>query len=508
MYRYTIADSTLFNLPADRKKNLRGLNVWSLTELRSLYGQTKSGDIRQGTIQYPIFSLDPWERIEIMKSVAYIQAVVTSRMNRISSLDWTVTTQKKNQDKIYDKIKHLKQLFDEYDNLGDMSHLMLRIKIYRTLKEYMFDLKQDLSNFETALLRFKKRTDSMNNDQNQEIIDWLSEPNMEDEFDDFVKKYVESLMVHGAAALYKEWIDEERKIDNFYVLPGGSVYPMRGIQVGSYVAYVQIMESHFPKFYFQDEVSFVNYVPSAARSYGYVPLDCLINKIAEQMLFDQFAAERADGTKEPEKLLAFGDNKSLYGDLTGEVDLPMDKAEQKRVEEKVNTSRKGAVIIIKGLGTPIVADISKADTFPAQIQRQDKLLRDVALVFNMTNMEVNLAGGQFTSGRETSESQAEIEEGKGTRPIIKKIESLLTKNIIPYRYGPGYMFEYQKGRTEEEQANLDTIRFNSGTWTKNAIREDRGDDPIPGEENDQLPETQTGMKPDGTQTNPFNMKGI
>ena len=508
MYRYTIADSTLFNLPMDRKKNLRGLNVWSLTELRSLAGQTKKGDIVQGTIQYPIFSLNPWERIEIMKSVAYIQAVVTSRMNRISALDWTVTTQKRNQDKIYDKIRHLKQLFDEYDNIADMSHLMLRFKIYQELKHYMFDLKKDLSNFQTALLRFKKRTDSMNGDQTQEIIDWLSQPNMEDDFDDWIKKYVESLMVHGTSSVYKEWLEEQQKIDNFYILPGGSVYPMRSVQVGSYVAYVQIMESHFPKFYFQDEVSFINYVPSAARSYGYVPLDCLINKIAEQMLFDQFAAERADGTKEPEKLIAFGDNKSVFGDLTGEINLPMDKDEQKRVEEKLNTIRKGAIMTISGVGTPVAIDISKADTFAAQIQRQDKLLRDVALVFNMTNMEVNLAGGQFTSGRETSESQAEIEEGKGTRPIIKKIESLLTRDIIPYRYGIGYMFEYQKGRTEEEQANLDTIRMNSGTWTKNAIREDRGDDPIPGEENEKLPETQAGMKPDGTQTNPFNMRGM
>lgn len=506
MYRYTIADSTLFNIPADRQKNLRGLNVWSLTELRSLAGQTKEGKILQGTIQYPIFSLDPWERMEIMKSVPYIQAVITSRMNRIASLDWSVSTQKRNQDKIYDKIKHMKQLYDEFDNMGEMSHVMLRFKIYNQLKEYMFDLKQDMSNYQAALIRFKKRTDSMNGDRTNEIMDWLSEPNMEDEFDDWVKKYVESLMVHGATGNYKEWIDDT--LENFYVLPGGSVYPLRSVQVGSYVAYVQIMESHFPKFYFQDEIAFVNYIPSAARSYGYVPLDCLINKISEQMLFDQFAAERADGTKEPEKLLAFGDNKSLYGDLTGEVDLPMDKDEQKRVEEKVNTIRKGAVIIIKGLGTPIVADISKADTFPAQIQRQDKLLRDVALVFNMTNMEVNLAGGQFTSGRETSESQAEIEEGKGTRPIIRKIESLLTKNIIPYRYGPGYEFEYQKGRTEEEQARLDTMRLQSGTWTKNDIRTDRGDEPLPGEENDRLPDSGQGMQPTGTQGNPYNIREL
>ncbi len=505
MYRYTIADSTLFNLPADQYKNARGLNVWTLTELRNITGQTKSGETITGTIQYPIFCLRPWERIGIMQSATFVQAVVTSRMNRISSLDWTVTTEKKEQDRIYYDIKHLKQLYDEYDDPADMNHLVLRYRIYTKLKQYLFDLKKDLSNYEMALRRFKKRIDMQNSKETQEVIDWLSEPNQEDDFDDLIKKYIESLMVHGAIALYKEY--ENNKLENFYVLPGGSVYPLRGVVVGSYVAYTQIMESHFPKIYFQNEISFVNYVPSADRSYGYVPLDALINKVAEQLLFDQFAAVRADGTKEPEKLIVFGDNKSLFGDLTGEVNFPMDKNEQKRIEEKLNIIRKGAIASLSGVGTPLVLDISKADTFSAQSDRQDKLLRDIALLFNMTNMEVNLAGGQFTSGKETSETQQEIEEGKGTRPIIKKIETVLTKQIIPFKFGPGYLFQYQKGRSEDEQVELDTKRKQSGTWTPNEIRIDRGDDPLPGPENDKLPESQD-TQPDGSQAAPFNMRGI
>ena len=506
MNKYRIADTSFNIIPGDREKNYRGLNIWTLSELRSIQGQTKSGRVATGTIQYPLFALDPWERTQIMQSATYVQSVVTSRMNRISSLEWTVITEKEKQDEIYDHIKELKQIYFEYGSTEDLNDIVLRYRIYLQIKQYLPDVKKDLSNIDASIMRWKKRTDRQNTKNNNAIIDWLSEPNMEDDFDDWIKKYVESLMIHGAVAVYKEF-SQNNQMENFYILPGGSVYPLRGVTVGSYVAYTQMMVGAFPRLYFQNEISFVNYVPSATRSYGFVPLDALINKITEQLLFDQFAAMRADGTKEPEKLIIFGDNKSIFGDLTGDISLPMDTAKQKRIEEKLNTIRQGAIVTISGAGTPVALDISKADTFSAQSNRQDKLLRDIALLFNMTNMEVNLAGGQFTSGKETSETQGEIEEGKGTRPIIRKIESIITKHIIPFRFGSGYIFQYQKTKTDEEQVDLDTKRNQSGTWTPNEIRIDRGDDPIPGPENDKLSSGQ-GMQPDGTQANPFNMRGM
>ena len=507
MTTWKLADTTLFNLPHDREKNSRGLNVWTLSELRTVKAQAMSGRIVDGTIQYPVFCLQPEERSQIMQSCTFIQAVVTSRMNRISSLDWTVVTEKSIQDETFDKIKQLKQIYFENDNPGDLNQMVLRYKTYLAIKQFLPDVKKDMSNVDSAFMRYKKRIDRQNTVNNNAIIDWISEPNQEDEFDDFIKKYVESLMIHGAVGIYKEQSPDTGKIENLYILPGGSVYPMRGVTVGGYVAYVQMLLGHFPKIYFQNEMAFINYVPSATRSYGYVPLDALINKISEQLLFDQLAAERADGTKEPEKLVVLGDNKSLFGDLTGEINLPMNTDEQKRIEEKINTIRKGAIVTLSGVGTPVVVDISKADTFSAQSERQKMLRSEIAFLFNMTNMEVNLGGGEFTSGRETSESQAEIEEGKGTRPIIKKLETFWTKQVIPYKFGPGYMFQYKKGNSDDEQVDLDTKRNQSGTWTPNEIRIDRGDDPIPGEENDKLPNVQSGQ-PDGSQAKPFNMKGL
>jgi hypothetical protein len=503
---YHLADSSLYDLTYSKGNNRRGLNVFTLSELRGVSGRTKRGEFITGTIQDPLFTLTPDERIQIMKSCAYVQAVVSSRMNRIASLEWDIVSKEKLEDKKYYRMKHLKEMFDEHDNLADLNDLTLRYRAKLMLQQELPGLKDDLSNFDSSVRRWKKNIKLGNQDSIQEIKDWIAQPNLEDEFDDFVKKYVESLMVHGATGIYKEIVND--RLENLYILPGGTVYPLRSLNVGSYVAYAQIVSGYMPAIYFQDEMGFVNYLPSAARSYGYVPLDALVNKVAEELLFEQAAAERADGTKEPEKLLVMGKQLSPFGtDLTGDLDLPLPKEEQARIQEIVNTAIKGAIRVISGYGTPQIVDISKADTFQAQSDRQDKLLRDIALIYGMTNMEINLTGSEFTSGRETSESQAEIEEGKGTRPVIKKFESFINKNALPYRFGTKFEFQYKKGMTDYEQAELDAMLTQTGTWTKNEIREARGNDAIMEEGNDSLQQQQP-QAPDGSQLNPINMKAI
>lgn len=505
---WEIADASYKPLPRGdtRQRNFRGLNVFSSTELRAVTGQTKKGDFVTGYMQTPYFCLTPQERIGIMQTAAYIQAVISIRMNRISSLKWAIIHRSEKLDRYYDSIKNLKQIFDEFDDPSNMKQILTRMKIRNAIQRKFPDIKDDLSNFNQALYRNKKSITVGISKQKEEIKQWVEHPNREDTFVDFTKKWVESLLLHGAVAQYNEWCGNV--LDNVYILPGGTTYPLRSQKVGGFVAYTQMLMGNIPKIYFQDEIYFKNYLPSAARSYGYVPLDCLINKTAEQLLFDQFAAERADGTKEPEKLVVFGDTRSLMGDLTGEINLAMDMDEQQRIEEKLNIARKGAIAALSGIGTPAVLDISKADTFAAQSVRQDKLLRDIALVYNLTNMEINLAGAEFTSGRETSESQKEIEEGKGTKPIINTNQIMWTNNIS-YRYGSDWEFEYDDALTELEQVELDTAKAQSGTYTKNEIREDRGDDPISGPGNDELPsESAQQQQPGGSPFSPVNVRNV
>lgn len=505
MSRYEIADSSLYNLPYSAKQNYRGINVFTLSELRGITGQTKSGKYVTASVQHPIFTLSPEERIAIMQSSSYVQAVVGSRMNRISSLEWEIELKKIYEDEIYDNLKEMKQIYNEFNDPYNLRDMIVRYQMVNKIKEEIPEIKEDLSNFESAFVRYRRRINRKTSQSKEEIKEWIQNPNMEDDFHDFRKKWVESLMVHGAASIYKDF--GVKNIDNFYVLPGGTMYPLRTPEVGGYSGYAQIITGHVPKIYFQDEITFTNYLPSAARSYGYVPLDALINKIAEQLMFDQYAAERADGTKEPEHMIIFGDNRSPFGDLTGDIDIPMNPEEQSRIEEKLNMRRKGAVATLSGVGHPLAVDISKANTFGEQSIRQDKLLRDIALVFNMTNMEINLAGGEFTSGKETSETQSEIEEGKGTRPIIQKIQSIINKQLIPYRFGEMFKFTFQKALSPKEQVELDALKIGSGTYTKNEVRTGRGDDPIIEEGNDSL-QQQSVQQPDGSPFAPINTRQI
>jgi hypothetical protein len=269
-----------------------------------------------------------------------------------------------------------------------------------------------------------------------------------------------------------------------------------------------MIPGYTPRIYFQDEISFDSYVPNSNISYGNIPIEALINKIAESMLFDEKMAKSADGSKPPEKVVVFGDNRVPFGDMTGgnPITVPMNTVEKKRVEETLTQYREYAVAVLTGVGTPTVLDLTRADTVGVQMQRQDKLLRDCALVFNMSNMEVNLAGGEFTSGKETSETQGEIEEGKGTQPVAQQFKEFMDRDIIRPIFGDMFEFEFEISQTEQQRVQLDQQKLSAG-YTMNEVRRDRGDDAIPGEEYDK-PQGGGTPIPDGTQTNPMNVKQI
>lgn len=218
-------------------------------------------------------------------------------------------------------------------------------------------------------------------------------------------------------------------------------------------------------------------------SYGTIPLEALVNKMAESLLFDEFAANQADGTKPPEKIVVFGEN-APFGDLDTELEVPVDETEQKKIETVINEARKFAVRTITGVGTPTVLDISKSDTFGQQSTRQQQIRESVALVFNVSNMEVNLTGGEGTSGRSTSESQERQDQKRGIEPILGILEDKWNREIIPMRFGPGFEFSFGSGLSEVETIELDTKKAASGVYSVNEVREDRGVDPFPEDEFD------------------------
>jgi len=434
-----------------------------------------------------------------------LQGVVTSRAKRLSALNWNVRRVDRDLKEDLSKVMDMKELYDEYSGM-DLTHLVVRGRAVKYIQKMIPGVLPDLSNFQAAVRRYKRQQERGNEAKATEIETWLKEPSLGVKFSDFRHSYVIDLMIHGSASIYKEW--QGGRIENFYILPGGTVNPYRDVKVGGAEMYFQIIPTFEPRAYFSNEISYVRYLPVSWQTMGEVPLEALINKVAETILFDKRAADQADGTKPPEKAIAFGKDSNPLGGLTDQMfDIPMPDAEQKRVETKLNQARQEAIVTLTGVGHPAVIDLSKADTFPAQQARQDKLLRDLALIYNMTNMEVNLAGGEFTSGKETSDVQKEIEQEKGLGPVVKGFESLINDDLIPYRFGYGWEFSFDLGMSDDEQIDLEIKKMNSGTYAVNQIREERGDDVFPEDEYNRPPASTQGTAPDGSTTNPFNMTG-
>jgi hypothetical protein len=274
------------------------------------------------------------------------------------------------------------------------------------------------------------------------------------------------------------------------------------------VAYIQMIPAVEAKVYFADEICYKSYVPSSDMSYGAIPLECLVNKLAEVLFFDQAAAMRADGTAPPDKIALFGET-SPFGDITNapaDFQMPMDVNEQSRLETIMNQPRKGAIRVLSGYGQPAILDLSKESTFQYQDARQEKILKMVALVFNMSNNEINLTGSEDTSGRSTSESQERIEREKGIYPLVKMIESAINSDVLAYRFGSDYHLEYKTGLSDEEELTLDTSKVKSGLYSVNEVRLARNEEPFPDPRFD-LPTGQAGP-PDGSEQDPLHMRQL
>jgi hypothetical protein len=194
-------------------------------------------------------------------------------------------------------------------------------------------------------------------------------------------------------------------------------------------------------------------------------------------------AAQADGTKPPEKLVIVTNPTNPFAnfDKPEMVEMPLDANEQQRIEQKINTPKKGSIITFSGNDAKII-DLSRENTMGIQNERQKDIRSEVGLVFNASDIEMNLGGGDNTSGRATAEMQYEIDLGRGVYPIVKLIEAKINRDIMPFRYGSEYTFEFKKMKNEKEEREVDTLRLDNGEITVNELREEKGYTPFDGEQ--------------------------
>lgn len=454
----------------------RGLEIYNLSQIISATGRDQTGKMSSWGVEQPFFFLAPMQRNDIFKLSTPVFGVVTSRMQRIASLDFEVVPLKHREDEMADDMKGMKQMYDEYKISMDLKYLMVKAKIVEKLTAELPDLLPDMSNFNRCLMRWKKKIQNTHVHMGDEIKEWLMEPNNGVTWSQYVKKFVYDCMIHGGPAVYKQYEDDNtgrKRLENFDCLPGGTVYRFRAPYFSGVDGYIQMVPGYESQVFFANEMMYVPYLPTSTQNYPMIPLEALINKIAEGLLFDRLMAEQADGTKPPEKLvIVTSGNQNPYGDFDKTDDNnPLDVDEQIRMEHKMNEPRRGAVMTFAGNDVKLI-DLTRENTMALQTQRQKDIREDVALVYNMSNSEININVNEGIGGKGANETQQEIEQGKGIIPIVKLIEESHTKYIIPFRFGYGYKLEASKTKNLIEEEQKDALRLSNGKATVNELREE------------------------------------
>lgn len=446
----------------------------------------ENGEKRSVAIDPGWMQVDPYTALTVFQKCAPVYAVVTARANRISTLEFSIIPDKKIEDQIATNLKDIRDIFEEADE-GTMYAIGKRIRLLTEARKVLPDLKPDFSNFDRCMIRWRRAIMSTKADKAKEIEDFFMQPAQGMLWNDFAKQYTQDLLVHGRAAIYKQKIlmlTGRKLLHSIHMLPGGSVFPVKGDFVGEFLGYVQITDGmKEPQLFFQDELSFSQYMPNSSLVNGLTPIDALINLAAENLLFNDLMLKKADGSTPPEKLVVFGENDPNFAsdpNFQNSTATFLNKDEQRRIENKLNRrKREGAVAILSGYGNPMLVDLSKADTLPTQMNRQDQINKYVAMAFNASNQEINETGGDGTSGRSTSETQERADNAKAIRPIIVTMEQTFTHEIIPQRFGYGYTMQFSVPMSEREKIELAKIKSDSGLWSKNEIRrEDLHLDPV------------------------------
>ena len=503
-YRTFMGSNLPQNINTGADRNQRGINIYTTSQLQAVTARDKQGHLQNVSYEQSIFYLTVEERLAIFRLCAPVQGVITSRANRISGLKWKVTCDRKEEDRKAQRLKNMYEVYKEFSTLADMKYIIARADLNNALRKELPDLLPDLSNFNKAMLRWSRRLQDVQTDKSDQIVEWMMQPNQNDDYTSFTKQWIIDLNIHGSCSIYKD--EMNGKVENVYILPGGTVMPIKNPFVGGATAFVQITQMQEPKVYSQNELCFSQYIPYSARAHGIVPLEALINKISETMLFDKLMADQADGTKLPEKMIIITED-SPFGQLDGSLKIPINPDEQKRFEQKINTPKKGALMTFSGNNATVV-DLSRENTMSIQMQRQKDIREEVALVYNATNMEMNLTGSEDTSGRSTSEEQRLILQAKGTGPQCQTLADKWNREILPFRFGWGHSFEFDISSDEKETIELLTLKNQSGLYSVNELRtKDMNLDGFDGEEFDKPQQTSTVGQGESA-VNPMYMKGV
>ena len=449
-------------------KQNRGLNIITSSEVMSYAVKDKFGKTHNVPIEQRYTTLSLYQRFLMFQKCAPVFSVIAGRALRISTLDYTVTPIRLVEDEIAAQLKMEREIYFENKGQSGLRHIGRMMKSLQVIKRHLPDVFKDLSNFDASLVRWKKRIKITNRASAGQIEDFFSNPSPGVLWSDFSKMLTLDLLIHGAYSLYN-------RNNNYFLLPGGTVYPIKPKYVGGIAGYVQIpIGVEQPQLFMRDEVVYRQYLPSSNLANGIKPLEALIDLVTENLLFSDMMVDKADGNEPPQKVVIFAEPEQLEGQEPS-VDVrsePLNKPEQIRAEKQLNEKRKEAAIkVLSGYGrSATVLDLSKAETLATQLARQDKIDKYVAMVYNASNQEINQTGSDGTSGRSVSETQERSDNAKGIRPFVTLMEESFGADLIPPMFGYGWQWKFSSPVSESER--IDNAIKKMPLFGVNQIRED------------------------------------
>ncbi len=456
----------------DPEKKPRGIDRPINWGYIGMTGRDFQGNVVSEDLAYPRFLLLPEQRLEIYKKQSAVFSVISNRAGKIGGLEFKVVTKRADEDRQIQYMRMAKQIRDEYlayDGDDFLTYRMSAKALEMELHKQLPTLLPDLSNFDRALIRWRTMSSIRSSVSTSEIEDRLAKPNKKEGWEDFIKKYVVDFLLHGSAALFKKF--ESHLVESLHILPGGTVYPVSHPTVNNDDTYIQFVVGIEPQVMTGYELCVDNYLPNSMTQFGMVPLDALVVEVSTLMLSAGYQAGRADGSTLPSKVVLFGSGPGIDEIGEARVDNVMDPQRKKRFESQIQQMIKGGILAITGVGTPHVLDLSQDSMSDFVIEYSKELKKMIGLAFGASAMEMNETGSDSTSGRSTSESEERIDMSRAIYPMVKSIESTMTRGVLPQMGGENCLFQLQTGSTEREEMQRLKEMFESGLHTPNEIRQ-------------------------------------
>ena len=135
----------------------RGLQVFHMTELMNVQGVGKEGKHLSVEYEQPMFRLSLDERVDMFQACSPVFGVVSSRMNRIAGLEWDVIPESKQEDKIAQDMKMKNAIYKEYSQSDSLKDQVVASVMKKQIQQQLSDVKDDMSNFDSALMRWSRR---------------------------------------------------------------------------------------------------------------------------------------------------------------------------------------------------------------------------------------------------------------------------------------------------------------------------------------------------------------